>query len=53
MLQLAAPNRRQRVWTRIFKFLTRTIRSPAVTPLARYFRTAVRLGNDGVARCGI
>ena len=30
MFQLAAPHRRQRVLTRIFKFLTRTIRSPAV-----------------------
>ena len=36
VLQLAAPHRRQRVWTRIFKFLTRTIRSPAVAPLARF-----------------
>ena len=33
MLQFATPHRRQRVWTRIFKFLTRTIRSPAVAPL--------------------
>ena len=35
VLQLATPHRRQRVWTRIPKFLTRTIRSPAVAPLAR------------------
>jgi len=35
MLWLVAPHRRQRIWIRIFEFLTPTIRSPAVAPLSR------------------
>ena len=46
VLQLAAPHRRRPVWTRIFNFLTRTIRSPEVARLAGDFNLTRILPSD-------